>query len=630
MEKLIEKINDRIDSFEVEELPEEYELSMELFETQLLNSLDQVSSDFLVCYPLLLFISYLGMDKGIEIIKLLNGCFFFFTYPDLTNELYFKYSSAIETLHENDALDEIDSEIIKNSKYAQEINKVRSIEEIFNQSILEEGNVDFKALRNLYKLIDNNELFFSFIEIGYIKKLKNELPDIEDYKGLVRKKDYNRIMKNAIDRMIKDNKFKINDNIKLIRDYYSNLKSKQKKQKTKINKYVRDYKLLIDSLIKNENRYIGDIKSDIKLIEDDDILTNYLFYVIKHNVTYNNKLEDEYNDLARRQVSNLEIIFNKYNLNFNLLNKNNQVIISECNDVEEKIQSLISKDLSVILDDENAFVSVLQKSSVEIINNIGSIFKNYDFADEFILNNINIFTLEKLYLNFKNNIRCLKELDINKVIRYDADIFMMDFNDIQNRFNLFKNYYNMNLYNLYNFEFLKNDEIFNILDNFIEYGYYDQIKEYPEHLSCESKNIIKRIKIAKLLGINVLNEDGSFIGPIVSGKNFYVSDDKLDEFGIDYKDLYLDALKLNKKIGNQIDLDDEKYLSNLTEYEDGIMYKIDDMILSKPRILRNINSLKNENSSNLLIDALLIGSIDLSNDDIHKLNKLVGNKMKTK
>ena len=55
MEKLIEKINDRIDSFEVEELPEEYELSMELFETQLLNSLDQVSSDFLVCYPLLLF-----------------------------------------------------------------------------------------------------------------------------------------------------------------------------------------------------------------------------------------------------------------------------------------------------------------------------------------------------------------------------------------------------------------------------------------------------------------------------------------------------------------------------------------------------------------------------------------------
>ena len=127
--------------------------------------------------------------------------------------------------------------------------------------------------------------------------------------------------------------------------------------------------------------------------------------------------------------------------------------------------------------------------------------------------------------------------------------------------------------------------------------------------------------------MDVVNSDNSFIGSIITGNNFYVSDDKLDEFIVDYTDKYVDNNICNIDISDN----DYGYLIKLSNYEyDNMTYNINDKLISKNRLLRNIFVLKENDKSDILFEAILLGSINLDDIDISTLSKIVGHKIKTK
>ena len=104
-------------------------------------------------------------------------------------------------------------------------------------------------------------------------------------------------------------------------------------------------------------------------------------------------------------------------------------------------------------------------------------------------------------------------------------------------------------------------------------------------------------------------------------------DDKLDEFIVDYTDKYVDNNICNIDISDN----DYGYLIKLSNYEyDNMTYNINDKLISKNRLLRNIFVLKENDKSDILFEAILLGSINLDDIDISTLSKIVGHKIKTK
>lgn len=244
----------------------------------------------------------------------------------------------------------------------------------------------------------------------------------------------------------------------------------------------------------------------------------------------------------------------------------------------------------------------------------------------FLTNNRYVITNKDVYNNFKLNISMFDNI-INKIVKYNKNILLIDNNLLIKRIKLMQEYYNIDINKFNKFEFLENDNIFNLLDNFIELGYYNQIYNNPDYLVSSNLNVIKRLQIARLINMNVINNDNSFIGSVITGDNFYIPDSKLDEFIVDYTEDYVDNGICNINISDS----NYCYLSKLSDYEiDDLTYSINGKLISKNRLLRNINVLKEHEREYLLHKAILSGSINLDNDDISVLNSIIGIKIKVK
>ena len=274
------------------------------------------------------------------------------------------------------------------------------------------------------------------------------------------------------------------------------------------------------------------------------------------------------------------------------------------------------------------FSLILINLSVDNIKFIAHLIDEGIIDKKFLLSHLELLEDQKQYENFHKNISSLKDTYIKQIAKYDKEIFIINNDLICKRLYLMIHRYHIDLKDAYVFEFLKNDDIFDLLDNFIELGYYEQIKNNPNYLDSKNNIMIKRLLIAKLLDLDVVNDDNSFIGSIVTGINFYVADDKLNSFIENDLNDYIDCDIKQERLN--VNLSDLQYVVELLKYEeDDISYHIKDFILSKNRILRNLYILNKENNLDIK-NAILYKSIPRSNEEIKDICKTLGYKLNIK
>ena len=411
---------------------------------------------------------------------------------------------------------------------------------------------------------------------------------------------------------------------KIIDDYYINLHNEIRNNSKTNNKIKTNYQKLYTKLSYTKG-YISSINEDIKLIEDENVLHEYLRYVISNNSVHEEEVSKKNIELKSKQVSNIEIIFNKYGYNLSKLSNDKIMQIREIDNLEEKLNLLSNSKLNIIKEDNPLFI-VLLNCDIDQIYYFTYLYKRNIIDIMFLTNNRYVITNKDVYNNFKLNISMFDNI-INKIVKYNKNILLIDNNLLIKRIKLMQEYYNIDINKFNKFEFLENDNIFNLLDNFIELSYYNQIYNNPDYLVGSNLNVIKRLQIARLINMNVINNDNSFIGSVITGDNFYIPDSKLDEFIVDYTEDYVDNGICNINISDS----DYCYLSKLSDYEiDDLTYSINGKLISKNRLLRNINVLKEHEREYLLHKAILSGSINLDNDDISVLNSIIGIKIKVK
>ena len=465
-----------------------------------------------------------------------------------------------------------------------------------------------------------------FDKLAYIdKNFDGILNDIKSERGIqVKNKKAKKLKRESIN-TIGSKEIKLIDRYcKMIDDYYTNLFNEIRNNSKINNKIKNNYEKLYMKLVYNRG-YISSINEDIKLIEDENVLHEYLRYVISNNSKYEQEVSKKNIELKSKQVSNIEIVFHKYGYNLSKLTEDGIIEISEIDNLEEKLNLLRNSKLNIISEDNNLFILLL-KCDIEQLYYFTYLYKENIIDINFLINNSLVLTNKDIYNNFKLNINLLNNV-INKIAKYNKNILLIDNNLLIKRIKLMQEYYNIDINKFNKFEFLENDNIFNLLDNFIELGYYNQIYNNPDYLVSSNLNVIKRLQIARLINMNVINNDNSFIGSVITGSNFYISDSKLDEFIVDYTEDYVDNGICNINISDS----DYCYLSKLSDYEiDDLTYSINGKLISKNRLLRNINVLKEHEREYLLHKAILSGSINLDNDDISVLNSIIGIKIKVK
>ena len=203
------------------------------------------------------------------------------------------------------------------------------------------------------------------------------------------------------------------------------------------------------------------------------------------------------------------------------------------------------------------------------------------------------------------NYELLKEqVDFNN-INYNGDILFLDSNEIKRRLNI------LSFYKLYNSNYIF------LLCNFEYLGIYDLIieNEIPEHLFipiCYTNNpleTIKRIKLYQELSIPYLSPTNTLINEVTTSSKALCSNEELNEF---YPDTINSNIYKNINGRSITDIVDDDFINTLDkEYRIENVYLITSKPLSRPKVLRNIQFIKDNNLElkEYLLPALISNSI---------------------
>lgn len=587
------------------------------------------------------------MEELINIIKILILCIdsYKFKYEDESEfvETFLKYSKIDKDNIENyysvrntsflknlliinkvNSYDEIDEllnpvqgeidDLIANDKFCNSF--IELLDKIEKNNYNKIGNY-YESYQfndnNMIKLIcevKNNQIFkvfISFLRIKYKCFIIKMLPYEEQ----------NKKYKSILNLLIKEDEYKeINKySYEASRNYLSELKKKKnneiKRNKKLINTYVMILKDLNTDGIIEYKPYFENINEDLRGI----------FYkeLLQHNEKYYKQISDNIDEFK----NNIEKVLKKFNINLSIEDKNK---IKDKKNIYNLL-NIITKDPFNIFENNNYFIDILLFSNEIILNDIKNLIKLDIIDRDFVLNNLSILLTNEnqsntnkpcLYETFKNNYRILQsKCNLKFIKKTNPDLFTIDTNILKDTLNEFIKY-NINLDN-YDYGYFKDKNIFNTIDLFIELNMYSYIKDNLQFVYKQSEFIIKRIYISKLIHYPIWNVNNKLNDSILYGYRFPIKNNELDNYISNHTNLFLnqEIIKhFEKKCNNNyyqslINKLDSKFLN-----EDN--YKINDIIISRNKVIRNICSLDiNLNYSNeeIVINSIIYNSI-LDKDQI--------------
>ena len=476
----------------------------------------------------------------------------------------------------------------------------------------EEGKVDLEAYNEFIICFLNSDslnIFRSIKELMKFKFTKKEAESIEGHR------------KRLIDKVVNEH----SELPRKILSVITSVKYKLEQDKKDIEKNKKkniDYLEKILDCIKN-NKFIN--INDFKKLDEPKVLTEIVIYNSELNNEIYDKLVNSNKDLIDNDVDTLEEELLSSNINIDL-----DMLSISLSDAKEKIEVL--KRYSELTKYNNIMLYLVNNISLENIRKLSDLISENILDEEFVLNNIMYLKEESNLINIFNNIKMLRDngMDVYNVLKYNNSVLFFDNDRLLLILSTYKNYGIDLSKECYNYEFLFSDMSY-IIDGFIEIGEYELIKNNLSLLNSNSEMIIKRCLLYKDLNNSLVNELGKLRGSLRKEENFIMSDEELKETMLSNSNLFIekdivDCLNNNiNKVNKLFDLSIiNKYLI------DDYTYKFNNILVSKNKVIRNLNILY-ENNFNLIYsdkDLLLYSIIYnypniLTNDDIKYIKKIV-------
>lgn len=509
-----------------------------------------------------------------EIYDLVNDCI---TLTKPENE---------ELLKKIGALLEIESE--PNKKLTDQITIKILKKELENENQYN----SFEAFQKLVQTYEYSEDFAKiFAIIRCLIEIKEDYfinkQDIEDFKntGLVGIRMSSKDKRNMNEEMLKD-KYKINEVIKelsIIDTYYDNLRTKDKNTKRTLRKSLANYtklSTLLQGLTEQKILNKTTIEEILNLIDNEEILKEFMLQItIEHNKIFKS-LNTEYQTLSQDNKIAIQSVLNKYKIDFNTLptNLKNKLLATNIDELEYFL-TLINQ---LGIQDYNTTCFILENSNCEVLLDIINRIKDGILDVNFVVNNINILSINEEHKNNYNSFLEKINLFVNEKINphlflKDLNIYLTDYNQLAYNINVLKQYNLLfGLNKLNSFELLKEDKLENKIDLLLELGYE---KLLEENIVLLNNNITKIKKLYLLKSINQLPTDIETLTNTLENNNFLEHIDDIDSYIFNIVNYRIDTSIINEQ---ELNLD--KYFS----FDDNNrVLDINGLFLSKNRIKRN-------------------------------------------
>ena len=409
-----------------------------------------------------------------------------------------------------------------------------------------------------------------------------------------------------------------------INSYACELFDKEKKDTNRKNKLINSYQILLTKLKRLEKEKIIDINNDLlSLSIDDDIKIELYKTILKHNLEEQEKEKDKYKSYTEDDFGKMRLEFSMFGFDFMHINEKDREVLlnSDIDKIISILKEIKKNNFDFITLKYNNIGSLLLYSEPEIFEKLRSYTLESIIDNEFIKNNEGILfkdsniDIEPKYNILINNIDILKKEGLLYKIG-DKNILLMDKADLLKNIALKKEY---NIASDECVDYIYDSNNYDIIDEFIELEEHEFIKENPEYIDLESRNIVKRSIIAKMVGNNIVSKNNRLLSSIRTEGSIYPYDDELDDFMPDYTGYFVreDIINLleNVKRDNIVPINEEckdlidKLDANFDTFS--LAYEINDIVVSRNRIIRNLNAIyENKDKFNDITDEeILIGAV---------------------
>lgn len=396
----------------------------------------------------------------------------------------------------------------------------------------------------------------------------------------------------------------VEESIDGIRRYASDVISEEKARKRKIKKNFSNY-TYIESWIKRfkHNQEITTIPDEVMQLDDEELQKQILERIYNNNMSIYTQIEKKYNDLSSNSYNKYSLLLEQYGIDISNYNID---ITNDINEVE-KILKLVS---SLNIKSPHKIVEIINTSKLEIVESINNLVKKGYIDNEYVNNNINIFS--DSYIDLISNIEEFKKegLSLSSISKL-KDSLCEDSDTIQRNIAVLKEYgLFSSLGDCSSASFLNIEQLEQKIDKLLELGMEQFLKDDLSLLNYED-SVYDKILLAYKLNIPI--EDTNSLHNILSTP-FIVSDDDIDTYLFNVSRKKLDSLE-----DTNINNDDLLELLRKRQSSENV-YDFDGVLISKNKVSRNLENSNDEIPLKTVILCMIDDKI-LDTDELEKITK---------
>ena len=393
----------------------------------------------------------------------------------------------------------------------------------------------------------------------------------------------------------------------------SNINKVQKKKEKEVKAFKHLQKKIDEGQVTGDE--IGRFFEDFDISERMQV--NILEDAVSHNISFVKTHEQ-----TLTKDKKYKQLFLKYRYDYDKINDGFKKIIEtiDLGALEDKFTVLAKTGICLTYSNLSY---ILQKDITGDLELIEMLLNRKYINTKFINNNIDILVDNEELKKVCDNILLLADngaYDIDhinyKVLRYENSYLKAI----------------LDLYHIYDISICDNVDLaklldvknFDIIDSLIEENID---KNVIEEILCrdDALNIVKRIHINNLIEADSLNDDGS-LGNEVKSNKFFVANSNLDKLSCNHVSEFQNSdIRELFSLSPRLDISEEIINSNFIKYMDENYldqgnYNIGGNIISRVKVLRNLECLKNTANLNeeALFDSIIYNSM-LSVDELYTI-----------
>lgn len=356
--------------------------------------------------------------------------------------------------------------------------------------------------------------------------------------------------------------------------------------------YLKD---IVCELSKTEDFY--PLSSSITKLENKNLQKQILLKIQEINLASENRWRREFRKYKKNDFEQLRLLLNQYHCHpENLSDSEKQKMTSICS--LEKIKEMIEVLENSAFDWKPFYFQILTTTSINRIVKIDYYLKRKYMNAKVLNEHIEYFDIHSsIFDQFERNLRLLegKDILVKDVSKKTFSIFLEESNQLEKRLDLHESYQTSFQNNsMNNYDYLLDDQSFDIYDELIELGFLDYTRKKPYLLTKQNKSVGRRIQLMREIGYDVEGEipNSCFMDDIFSISDLekyfeddyvFVSDDILEK----HSRLEISPNTLSMSIIRNID---SKYLISDS------LYLISGIPVSRNRFLRNFEVFKDNES----------------------------------